>query len=146
MDERREAEIEALDQLAFNMIRQVSKFLPQVELSKQQMVLLLTLYKKKRCTVSDLANELGLSASATTIAINRLVKSGYLIRTRDDVDRRVVWVELSGKAIQLAAEFLEKRRELLKQMLDFLTTEEIVQLNKIIQKVLAHLEAGDAGE
>jgi len=48
-------------------------------------------------SMSDVANKLGITHGTLTIAINRLVRKGYVIRNRIEQDRRVVVIELSEK-------------------------------------------------
>jgi DNA-binding MarR family transcriptional regulator len=108
--------------------------------SKQQFFLLMTLLKKNRATVSSLADELHLSASATTLAINRLVRDGHIVRTRDEIDRRVVWVELSETAKGLVNEMRERRRRVLRNMLGSLEDEEIDQFLNMVKKMLSNLK------
>jgi DNA-binding MarR family transcriptional regulator len=111
-----------------------------VTFSKQQYLLLITLFKKNRTTVSSLADELNLSASATTLAINRLVRDGHIVRTRDETDRRVVWVELSETAKVLVSEMRQRRRRVLRSMIGSLEAEEIDQFLIMIRKMLGNLK------
>ncbi len=46
-------------------------------------------------TMTDVAGELGVTVGTLTTAINRLVKKEYVIRTRSEEDRRIVYVALS---------------------------------------------------
>ncbi|MEA4827280.1 MAG: MarR family winged helix-turn-helix transcriptional regulator [Clostridium sp.] len=48
-------------------------------------------------TMSEIANDLGITVGTLTIAINNLVKKGYAERRRDENDRRVVKVILTRK-------------------------------------------------
>jgi DNA-binding MarR family transcriptional regulator len=47
--------------------------------------------------MSDVARKLAITHGTLTIAINRLVRKGYVLRNRIETDRRVVMVELSEK-------------------------------------------------
>jgi DNA-binding MarR family transcriptional regulator len=111
--------------------------------SRQQMLLLITLMRKKKTTVGDLAEELGLSTSAMTIAINRLVKSGHISRTRDESDRRVVWVELSDSAKQSISRLKEIRDQFLIRMLDELSPDEQDQFIGLLRKMTKALTLND---
>ncbi|EOT29070.1 fatty acid biosynthesis transcriptional regulator FabT [Enterococcus saccharolyticus] len=53
------------------------------------------MYKKK--TTSEVAKELSITVGTLTIAINRLVKKGYVERIRSEDDRRVVKLSLTKK-------------------------------------------------
>src|SRR4051812_25781426 len=118
--EERLAQIEQLFRKVGTMKSRLSE---QHSFSRQQLMLLITLMCKKKTTVGDLAEELGLSTSATTIAINRLVKSGHINRTRDEADRRVVWVELTDSAAQTISSLKAMRDQLLVRMLEELTVD-----------------------
>jgi DNA-binding MarR family transcriptional regulator len=107
--------------------------------SKQQFLLLITLFNKTRITVSSLADELNLSASATTLAINRLVRDGHIIRTRDETDRSVVWVELSESAKLLVTEMKQRRRRVLRSMIESLEEAEIDQFLALVTKMFGNL-------
>lgn len=54
-----------------------------------------------RVTAGELARETGLSTGAMTAALDRLERSGYARRIRDDHDRRRVLVELTPKVSEL---------------------------------------------
>lgn len=85
----RAVQIEELDQAFIEMARYfISHWLLDEDevISPKQFILLRVLYDKQRSTVSDLATVLRQSNSATTIALNRLVKAGYVNRIRDEQD------------------------------------------------------------
>lgn len=65
------------------------------------------LHREGRLTAGRLAEETGLSAGAMTTALDRLERSGYARRVRDDGDRRRVLVELGPQARELAAYYSE---------------------------------------
>lgn len=104
-------------------------------ISPKQFILMRTLHEKGKCTVSELAAELGLSTSATTIALNRLVKQGFVDRIRSDDDRRVVWVELSTKVVPRIQQLKEKRKEMFSAFLQSLTDEELGQFKHCLTKI-----------
>jgi DNA-binding MarR family transcriptional regulator len=133
----RAGKIEELDQVFIEMARFfISRWLLEEEVvSPKQFILLRVLYEKERSTVSDLASLLKQSNSATTIALNRLVKAGYVNRVRDEQDRRVVWVTLSDKAVPLMERLLSRRRELLTKLMENLTDSELEQFTFYLRKV-----------
>ncbi|GAA4716217.1 hypothetical protein GCM10023228_23230 [Brevibacillus fulvus] len=104
-------------------------------LSAKQFILLRALFELKRCTVSELAAEINLSASATTIALNKLVKSGYVHRVRCENDRRVVWVEVAPEIIPYINQLIDRRRQIMEQLLESLTDEELAQFKMCLQKM-----------
>lgn len=126
------------EQLIHIAMRQSNRWMPCPAVSKQQFLLLATLSGNSRMTVSELAEELSLSPSATTIAINRLVRDGRIIRTRDDTDRRVVWVELSELGRDTVIELRQRRKMILQAMLANLSHDETEQFVTTFRKMLSN--------
>ena len=62
------------------------------------------IHRRGGMTAGQLADESGLSPGAITTALDRLERAGYARRTRDEVDRRRVLVELTPSARQPAAD------------------------------------------
>lgn len=133
----RASRIEELDRVFVEMARYfLSQWLEEEEqISPKQFILLRVLHQRGRSTVSELASILKQSNSATTIALNRLVKAGYVDRIRDEQDRRVVWVALSNMAIPLMEKLLARRRVLLGKLLENLSDEEIKQFTHFLVKM-----------
>jgi DNA-binding MarR family transcriptional regulator len=46
-----------------------------------------------RVTAGQLATESGLTTGAVTVVIDRLEAAGYVVRIRDPLDRRKIWIE-----------------------------------------------------
>lgn len=134
-----EQKLDRMEELILMGMHRTNKW-GSVKFSKQQYLLLITLDNKNRATVSNLADELNLSPSATTLAINRLVRDGHVARTRDEIDRRVVWVELTPEARVLVYEQRERRRKVLRCMISSLEPEESEQFITIARKMLTNLQ------
>ncbi|MCU6791472.1 MULTISPECIES: MarR family winged helix-turn-helix transcriptional regulator [Paenibacillus] len=134
-----EHQLDRMEELILMGMHRTNKW-GSLTFSKQQYLLLITLDNKKRATVSNLADELNLSPSATTLAINRLVRDGHVARTRDETDRRVVWVELTPEARVLVYEQKERRRQVLRSMISSLEPEECEQFITIARKMLTNIQ------
>ncbi len=134
----RQKKIDLVDQVFSEVGRYfVSQWLAceMEEINTKQFILLRALYRCQRSTVTDLASKLRLSTSATTIALNRLVKNGYVNRVRDEQDRRVVWVELTEKSMPLIQRLMEKRREFFTELLLVLSDDELEKLVQHLEKI-----------
>jgi DNA-binding MarR family transcriptional regulator len=57
--------------------------------------------KNKPKTISEIAEDLGITLPSVTVAINKLVKKGYVEKLRGEEDARIVYVTLTkqGKKI-----------------------------------------------
>jgi DNA-binding MarR family transcriptional regulator len=134
-----EQNLDQLEDLLLTAICHTNKW-GSLKFSKQQYLLLITLYNKGPTTVSNLADELNLSPSATTLAINRLVRDGHIARTRDEADRRVVWVKIAESAMVFVNELKQRRRQVLRSMMGSLEPEESDQFLYILRKMLSNLK------
>ncbi len=63
-------------------------------------------------TVNDLARHMGVTAATMSLALDRLERAGYVVRTRDHVDRRRVNLRLTpdGARIRQASSVLDPPR------------------------------------
>lgn len=68
--------------------------------------------KYKTVSMSQVAAELGITQSTLTVAIDKLVKKKYVVRQRDENDRRVVMIKLENTG-RLAYKMHERFHKLL---------------------------------
>ncbi|EOL98806.1 MarR family transcriptional regulator [Enterococcus faecalis EnGen0233] len=80
------------------------------------------MYKKK--TSSEVAKELSITVGTLTVAINNLVKKGYVERLRSEDDRRVVKLGLTKKGKLLFRVHQHFHREMVKNILKGMEQEE----------------------
>lgn len=79
--------------------------------------ILLAVYRNGKSTVTQIAEQVGLSSSANTIAINKMVKEGLLDRVRDTVDKRICWIDLTANGRLVLEEMIAKRNHLFQTIL-----------------------------
>ena len=82
----------------------------------------IVMYKKK--TSSEVAKELSITVGTLTVAINNLVKKGYVERLRSEDDRRVVKLGLTKKGKLLFRVHQHFHREMVKNILKGMEQEE----------------------
>ena len=80
------------------------------------------MYKKK--TSSEVAKKLSITVGTLTVAINNLVKKGYVERLRSEDDRRVVKLGLTKKGKLLFRVHQHFHREMVKNILKGMEQEE----------------------
>ena len=71
-----------------------------VDISVNDMHIIKAVGVDKPKNMSTIAKELSVTVGTLTIAINSLVKKGYVIKKRSEKDRRVVYIHLSEKGIK----------------------------------------------
>jgi DNA-binding MarR family transcriptional regulator len=96
-------------------------------------------------SVSDLAQRLDMTTAGSTGLVDRLVRAGLVQRTRDENDRRVVWVALSEAGISKLAEARELRRSIMADICRSLTPPEIDQLLVLYEKMARHIPSPAPG-
>lgn len=70
-------------------------------LSRHQASILDHLDERAATSVSELARHMGVTVSTMSLAVERLVKQGYVRRTRDQRDRRRAMVRLSAAGTRI---------------------------------------------
>ena len=79
------------------------------DLSARQMAIVLTVYTSPPPhSVRALAEILGIAKPAVTRALDRLSILGFIRRTRDDADRRIVHVQRTVKGAVYLSEFADQ--------------------------------------
>lgn len=78
--------------------------------------------------MSTIAKLLSVTVGTLTIAMNSLVKKGYVIRERGKEDRRVVYISLSEKGRRAYQHHEEFHRQMIDAILKDLTPEETESL------------------
>lgn len=79
------------------------------DLSPVQFYLLKFVHSRGICNPSEVAAEFGITLGAVTGLIDRLLKTGLILRGRSEEDRRLVLISLTDKGKDLI-EFFERTR------------------------------------
>ncbi|KON86409.1 MarR family transcriptional regulator [Sporosarcina globispora] len=98
------------------------------------------------CTSSELAEVFDVKKSAITAMITRMWEKGLIQRTRDENDRRVVYLTLTDKGNELYAKAEEKIHNLVESLINKFDQAEIHQFIETFEKldnVLSENKAGD---
>jgi MarR family transcriptional regulator, organic hydroperoxide resistance regulator len=104
-------------------------------LTGPQFHMLIYIYRKGPCKVSELAEALGVKPSAITVMLDRLVQNGFVERQHDKEDRRAVLVSLTDAGNQAMAEGREKSLRIVRWYLGQLDISEVESLVNIVEKL-----------
>ena len=99
-----------------------------LDLTMSQLKTIMLLVETGGLTGRELAERLGIGASAVTSLVDRLVQRGYARREEDRADRRVSWARPTERATELFERLHATHRERLAEVLATLTTEELAQV------------------
>lgn len=106
-------------------------------------------------SMSEIAADLDITTGTLTTAIDKLIKKGYVIRNRSDVDRRIVYIALTKRG-KLAYKIHESfHYKMVRSVITDLTEDEVQalikglnSLNVYLKKVSSQIDkkAGDNNE
>lgn len=85
--------------------------------------------------MTSVARTLGVTTGTLTIAINSLVKKGYVDRVRSEEDRRVVLISLSEKGKRAFLHHQQFHEKMINAIIGELSEEEQVVLEKALTKL-----------
>ena len=121
-------DILTIEQKAFN-----EGSFDDVSLTEVHTVEAIGMYESK--SMSEVAKRLDITTGTLTVAINNLVKKGYVERYRGKADRRVVYIKLSNKGRLLYRVHEQFHLEMVRATLEGLTEEEMSVLSKSLSKL-----------
>jgi len=95
-------------------------------------------------SMSEMAQQLGVTQGAVTQMVTRLEKKGYLFRTKDGRDKRVTTVTLTGKGKELCAQHIlydrkeyARTRDLLSEFSDE-ELERFIRYEHLVQEIFTN--------
>lgn len=86
-----------------------------------------------RKKMSDIANSLGVSAGTPTVTVDRLIKKGFVVRDRDEEDRRQVIVKLSDKGMTSFHEIVKLKNALMDRLFNLMNPEQLKSLIDMLE-------------
>jgi DNA-binding MarR family transcriptional regulator len=110
------------------------------DLTTDQHYILRYIYQSKECTSSELADVFEVNKSAITAIVNRMADREWIERTRDENDRRVVYLTLSKKGIDLFEKTEERIHCLVESIINQFNREEIQNFIQIYEKLAGILD------
>ena len=123
-------------------IRHLICYTRESGLSVSQLGALLHIHSRGSSGVSDLGDDLGVTSSAASQMLERLVQQELILRSEDPSDRRVKQIILTDKGFQALHESIRARQSWLADLAETLSDSEkeaiIAALNILIDKA-SHL-------
>ena len=106
-----------------------------VDFTQGEMEILKFLKDKKNTTMKSIAGYLCIKPSSATSVIDNLVKKGYVKRTQDKKDRRVVYIDLTPKGLKSLQKTFKNIHKNIKEIFGKLKEEDKNTLIKIFKKI-----------
>jgi len=120
------------------IVKRYTPFLEEIDLTYTQYITMMVLWEHKEMNVKELGRHLYLDSGTLTPVLKKLEQKGYVTRKRDTHDERVLNVAVTGKGMELREKAVcvpEKIGGCVK-----LELEEVLQLQKVLQKILKSFE------
>lgn len=93
-----------------------------------QVALMSILVTQQRATMQDLAEQMSVTPATVTMMVKRLLAQGYVERSRDEGDWRLVWVSPTERGRQVINFYNQERQASLRRRLAQLDQEECAHL------------------
>lgn len=97
--------------------------------------ILSALLKHERLTMKELADKIGRDKSTVTVLVDKLIKQGYVEKTRDIEDNRVVFVSLTEKGRKLKPMFDAISKNLISTVYKGISENEKEELIETLTKI-----------
>ncbi|OFW74916.1 MAG: hypothetical protein A2201_06335, partial [Alicyclobacillus sp. RIFOXYA1_FULL_53_8] len=107
----------------------------QVGLTSPQAYMLYFIQKTSHCTVSQLAEKMEVKPSAITVMLDRLEHHGFVLRVRDEIDRRLVRVELTSQGTQMLDKVMGIKQNAVQRCLLHIPPEELAAFLDTFEKL-----------
>jgi len=100
------------------------RFMDDTGLSFTQVNIVMHLFHREICRVSDIGAELKVTNAAASQTVDQLVQMGLLKRSEDPDDRRTKQIKLTPKGRSIVEKGIEARSQWIEALADALTPEQ----------------------
>jgi MarR family transcriptional regulator, organic hydroperoxide resistance regulator len=111
-----------------------------IDINHAQGRIIFALWKKDQIPINDLSKETALSKSSLTTMLERLEKSGHIIRKQSETDKRITIVCLTSKSSSLRSDYQKISADMIDLFYKNFTDAEISQFELSLKKILKNLK------
>ncbi|MDH5482179.1 MAG: MarR family transcriptional regulator [Candidatus Bathyarchaeota archaeon] len=109
------------------------------EINPAQGRILFVLWKKDEIPIGELAKETRLSKSTLTSMLDRLERTGYVVRVPSREDRRIILIKRTEKDKHLEDKYIQVSNEMTRLFYHGFTSKEIDDFENYLRRLLANL-------
>lgn len=113
----------------------VSDTLKGSGLTHQQIMVIKLIAHNGKVNISQLCSEMSLSKGTVSGIISRLEEAGYVIKIKNEEDKRNTYVAFSDKGKEFANSFRGKINESFDKIFENFTEEEVIELKNNLLKL-----------
>ncbi len=111
-----------------------------IDINHAQGRIIFALWKKDQVSINDLSKETALSKSSLTTMLERLEKSGHIIRKQSETDKRITIVCLTPRSSALRSDYKKVSEDMTDLFYKDFTDDEILQFESSLKKILKNLK------
>ena len=130
-----------LPQIHVEMLKRQPPALVKSGITFSQMVILGILRGKRDSRMGDLSRTLGVTKSAATGLVDRLLKGGLIRRSRSKADRRVVRIALTSKGRSLSKKIENFKLNTICGVFSNISQNERIQYLRILRKLGKNIQS-----
>jgi len=112
----------------------------QIDINHAQGRIIFALWKTDQIPINDLSKETALSKSSLTTMLERLEKSGHIIRKQSETDKRMTIVCLTSKSSSLRSDYQKLSTDMIDLFYKDFTDDEISQFELSLKRILKNLK------
>lgn len=95
--------------------------------------ILLFVHKHNQSQMSKINGYIGLQKGAFTTSVDTLIHNGYMLKIKDEKDKRATNLELTEKGIEVADKLIENLYQSIDGMFDNIDEEEKVEIKNAVE-------------
>ena len=112
----------------------------QIDINHAQGRIIFALWKNDQIPINDLSKETALSKSSLTTMLERLEKSGHIIRKQSETDKRITIICLTSKSSSLRSDYQKISADMINLFYKDFTDDEISKFELSLKKILKNLK------
>ena len=135
-----------MDTFAHRSMRDSARYIKASGFSMPQFFLLMQVYRREHCGISDLSEQLEITNAATSQLVDKLVQAGLLVRVEDPHDRRAKMVSLSPAGEAFIEKAIAERSRWVDDLAAVLNTDEhqkVAEALEILTEAANRLEVAE---
>lgn len=112
----------------------------KLKITTPQFIVLEILSHERELRMTDLARTMNVSTAAVTGIVDRLVRDGYVARTSDPDDRRIIKIRLTAKGNKAVKNIVDGRKQIVSKVFGVLSGEERESYLKLLVSIRSRLK------
>jgi len=111
----------------------------------QQIIVIRLIECNNEMTISELCKEMSLAKGTVSGIVSRLVHGGYLVKSKNEDDKRNIYIRFSPKGFELAEKFKNSIQESFDKIFKDCTQKEMDEFVDSLKNILLKLRGADYG-